>query len=455
MAVTALTVRLQEDTDSMANLAFWLFNCIALLSYLKRDGKLADASSEYQLHLSDLINEIFVYVIRDTERRIDRTLDAAMLDYESLPGFDDIDFEGEGWSLVKTLTGKRSRIFSAKYTPPPGSAFDPPSPNGSPSPTGSPPKLDSKRLSRTASSTPASPRDITRILSATLFILNAYDVHASIISQALSQVFYWLSCECFNRILSRRKYLCRSKAVQIRLNATALEDWVRSNRLPIKIFTQPFAPLNHLLQWLQCLSGEQAVDGLLGTMGTLVSLNPLQMLKASREYRFEVGESRMSEECRQHLVQTQQDWDRMRIQKSIEAAEREQAAFEMLSESGSPANPDGTPSSDVAAGLSPETQAKHQAAQAAIDAAFKEHASWNSFVPPQAPDTLSELLDPRYMVSPSSQITSVSLKRWPAAALCLALVPPHLAAEQPGRVFRSSFFCCGRAFPAGQRGHFV
>ena len=59
--------------------AFWLSNATLLLHYLKKDGGLVEATVEFQLHLAELINEIFVLVIRDAERRMNKVLDAAML----------------------------------------------------------------------------------------------------------------------------------------------------------------------------------------------------------------------------------------------------------------------------------------------------------------------------------------------------------------------------------------
>lgn len=73
--------------------------------------------------------------------------------------------------------------------------------------------------------------------------------------------------------------------------------------------TEHFRPLNELLQWLQCLSSETSIDGLLSTTQNLKTLNPTQMRKAVKEYRYEVEETKMSEECAQYLAQLQKDWE--------------------------------------------------------------------------------------------------------------------------------------------------
>lgn len=38
------------------------------------------------------------------------------------------------------------------------------------------------------------------------------------------------------------------------------------------------------------------------------ALNPFQMRRAVRDYRYEVGEGRMNDECLQYLAQLQKDW---------------------------------------------------------------------------------------------------------------------------------------------------
>ena len=77
----------------------------------------------------------------------------------------------------------------------------------------------------------------------------------------------------------------------------------------MQMVTAHFKPLNELLQWLQCLSSETSIDGLISTIQSLSTLNPLQMRKVSKEYRYEVDEPKMSDECQQYLQQLQKDWE--------------------------------------------------------------------------------------------------------------------------------------------------
>jgi hypothetical protein len=213
-----------------------------------------------------------------TERKIDTLLDAALLDYEPLEDFDDIRFEGE-WALFRTFAKTKQRTILPKASAVFASVNGSVNPDGSSSPgllgslrekmENSPFRTPNRhqslqdlrgtaRADATSDRTPVgplaksliSPKSITDVMSGVLVVLQLYEVNPAIVIQAFSQVFFWISCELFNRILTRKKYLCRSKAVQIRMNVTALDDWVRSNGLPIKIATKHLEPVTQLLQWL-------------------------------------------------------------------------------------------------------------------------------------------------------------------------------------------------------------
>jgi hypothetical protein len=47
------------------------------------------------------------------------------------------------------------------------------------------------------------------------------------------------------------------------------------------------------------------------------------MRRAIRDYRYEVNEGRMTEECTQYLAQLQKDWERHRVKLGVEALRKE------------------------------------------------------------------------------------------------------------------------------------
>lgn len=265
----------------MTILAFWISNATLLLYYLKKDPGLTQETTHFQAQMAELIHEIYILIVRDAERRMDKVLDTAILDHETIPGFEDIAFQNE-WKFLRS---------KPKVKPEPADKrFRPPSP---------------KRKAQ------ISPRNITSLLSSTLFVLDLYDVHSVITAQILSQLHYWLGAEIFNRIMSNKKYLARTKAMQIRMNISTLEDWARTNnRQPehyeggmttpvgeptIDAARRHLAPVVQLLQWLQCFSslGEDR-EAMETTIQQLPTLSTMQLLHAVKYYRAEVGEKTLS-----------------------------------------------------------------------------------------------------------------------------------------------------------------
>ncbi|KAJ5988819.1 hypothetical protein N7481_004029 [Penicillium waksmanii] len=316
--LTSATEKINDVVEryqwDMTMQAFWLSNATLLLHYLKKDGELQEATVQFQLHLAELINEIFVLIIRDAERRMNKVLDAAMLDHETIPGLEDIAFQNE-WKLFRK---KKSEVPE-----PAEKRFRPPSP---------------RRRAQ------ISPRNITSLLSSTLFVLDLYDVHSVITTQILSQLLYWLSAEIFNRIMSTRRYLARTKAMQIRMNVSALEDWARNNnRQPehydngsmsatgentVDAARQHLAPVIQLLQWLQCFSslGEDH-ESLVTTLLQLQQLIPLQLIHAVKSYRAEVGEKGLTKQAMKFLLDMQRDPEILfREQHRIQAVKEAAAA---------------------------------------------------------------------------------------------------------------------------------
>ena len=279
----------------MTILAFWISNATLLLHYLKKDMGLSESSGEFQLQLAELINEIFILIIRDAERRIDKVLDVAILDHETIPGFEDIAFQDE-WKLFKRKVKVEEEPAEKRFRPPS-------------------PKAKAK----------PSPRNVTSLLSSTLFVLDLYDIHSVIISQILAQLFYWIGAELFNRIMSNRKYLARTKAMQIRMNISVLEDWARANnRVPehyengsmhasgedtVTAARRHLMPTVQLLQWLQCFSSlqEDDLEGLVGTLQQLTRLSYQQEIHAVKHYRAEVGEKGLPKSAMKYLLAMQKE----------------------------------------------------------------------------------------------------------------------------------------------------
>jgi len=300
----------------MTILAFWISNATLLLHYLKKDVGLVEATVDFQLQLAELINEIFILIVRDAERRMNKVLDEAMLDHETIPGLEDVHFQNE-WKLF------RSKSKTKQPPEPAEKRYGPPSP---------------KRKAQ------VSPRNITSLLSSILFVLDLYDVHSVITTQILSQLFYWLGAELFNRIMTTRKYLARTKAMQIRMNVSTLEDWARANNRQPEHYEngsticagestsesarRHLAPVIQLLQWLQCFSSlGDDFESLVTTLLQLQELTPAQLIHTVKNYRPEVGEKGLTKNAMKFLVELQNDPDLLyrehqKLQEAKEERER-------------------------------------------------------------------------------------------------------------------------------------
>ncbi|KIJ45525.1 hypothetical protein M422DRAFT_67024 [Sphaerobolus stellatus SS14] len=417
--------------DDIMLQSFWLYNTTALLHFLRCDNTVAEICDLLDLFslLEGVIRAIYVFIIRIAERKMDPLLDTALLDHAPISSeFDNIHFEDE-WSIFRPFASSGTKLKKKQQheTAPsagtsgasaslrsPSSSSRPPSPALGSQNSGAPPSArfswtQSLTRSKAASVSPnsllnpdsssPSPNSITALLEALHTLLTLAGVNPATVTQIFSQVLYWSSCELFNRILTRKKYICRSRAVQIGMNVSVLEEWVVSSGLPHGVESH-FTPVRELLHWLQCLSSISEFTALVETIQTMKSLNPLQMRRAVRDYRYEVSETRMSEECSQYLIQLQKDWERRRVRLGVEALRREMGDKDYDRE-GSVASTINEVPEDVSQtpSLSGSTQSSQLTrAQRGIDLLFSrdyERAEWEA---PQPPEALGELRDSRHML---------------------------------------------------------
>ncbi|KAJ9096425.1 hypothetical protein QFC21_005247 [Naganishia friedmannii] len=372
-----------------------------------------------------------VHIIRLVETKLDGLIDPALLDHE-LADDPQVKFEDE-WastSFFRSLTAAASSKKMRNPVPAVSSLFEDSALPGSPrsavpvtpsrsmaesskSPRGmmdSPRASVGKTLRRPRSVTDlgasvtdtlrdalfedtVSPSNIIGILSSTLLVLQVYSVNPAFILQIFSQVFVWMAAETFNRIISSvsgKRYQCRSKAMQIRLNLEALAEWIRlQSALPDEIYKVQFRRVTQLLQWLQCSSQITDIQIMIPTIRHLPDLTPLQLQRAIRDYRFEVGESRISSECLQHLTELQQDWERRRVKSDIDRIHREvgiRRSSRRSYESGdSPDSCFGAQDIDTLEGDE-------------INTIFGPNAGMAPYKPASSPQSASEFEDSRFML---------------------------------------------------------
>jgi len=136
------------------------------------------------------------------------------------------------------------------------------------------------------------------------------------------------------------------------------------------------------------------------------------MRRAVRDYRYEVGESRMTEECSQYLAQLQKDWERQRVKLGVQALRKSVCALSLRlllrliseqiadrEESDSDIN-DGASVAQAAQAIqaTSESESNEVAAQKSIDNLFSRTSDKSEWTPPKPPAVLGELLDSRHML---------------------------------------------------------
>lgn len=413
-ATDAIEEKFFSRSEDITCLVFCLYNATIWLHLMQCDNAINEGCEmlgSFEL-LEQVINSVFVFIIRYAERRIDQLLDAAILDNSPVASeFESVQFESE-WSFLRPFSAKKKSVANTpnhgtpkNSTPssPPFLPSRPPSPSPlslGPAPV-TPKGFSSLRQTLSRAKTPSTAfnthsdvpqttglRDMTSFLTALHTLLTLSDVNPVLMIQFWSQVMYWTSCEIFNRILTRKKYLCRSKAVQIGMNLVVLEEWIENMGLPRGIASH-LIPVRDLLNWLQCLSSITDFSNLVATIQTMKNINPLQMRRAVRDYKYEVNEGRMTDECIQYLTQLQKDWERHRVKMGVEALRKEMGEREREREL------EDSMGSEAA---SLNTSSETFAAQHSIDNLFDRSYSQSEWEPAKAPQVLGELLDSRHML---------------------------------------------------------
>ncbi|KAG1111577.1 hypothetical protein G6F42_014981 [Rhizopus arrhizus] len=279
-ALYRISNNIKGNTQNVHILSYWMTNITRLLYYLKKDAELVVATAEYQLRLSELVSETYNYMVNDIGKRITQILEPAMLEHDPISGFEDVNFVDDWQRFFRRSTSSRKSEDGMQMQ-----------------------RSNANSSTMTATTTATndlptrviSPKTITQLFSSTFYVLQSYEVHSTIIIQALAQFFHFLSCELFNHILSKKKYLCRSKAVQVRMNLSALEEWIRHNHLPPSLISY-LNPSIQLVQLLQCVSQLDTPASFQSTVKMFDTINPLQIKRCVMNYRYETNEQRIPEE---------------------------------------------------------------------------------------------------------------------------------------------------------------
>ncbi|CAO3620586.1 unnamed protein product [Cunninghamella blakesleeana] len=268
-ALERISKIIQNNDKDIRLLTYWMTNFTQLLYYLKKDQGLVVSTAMYQLKLSEMISETYTLMIHDVQSRLSKISAPALLgNYGLIPGIEDVHF-ADDWQRFFYGNSKRG-------------------------------------MSTAANDMTSTPRTMIHLLSSTCDILKANQVQSTIIIQTMAQLLHFISCDLFNQILTNKKLICRSKALQIRMNISYIEDWLRNQSFHRVLFNY-LTPCIQLLQLLQCISQLDSVQSLLDTMAACDTLNAFQVKRCIVNYRYEVNEAPISDQVTQYIIQLVDD----------------------------------------------------------------------------------------------------------------------------------------------------
>lgn len=316
-------------------LSYWL-SVLQYLHFYFTKGKLYAAYARYLQELVNLTQSLVATLSFSINLRLNLLVDDCIINYTSLVDVSSVLY-AKDWNLFKNKSKKHPStyddILDMLYPPK---------------------ELELMR---------PSPIRYVQVLGALDYVLKLHAVDPLLQFQTYSQVFYCINATIFNRIIASSKNTSRAKAVQIRLNLSALEDWLRSRNhhiyrpdrvgglvsllapekraTPLKnvlleeddakdahtlsflykslyyVGRTNLMPTIELLQWLQVMSAIGDQEALVNTINEFDYLNYYQIYKVAYNlYRYEVEEKKLPKPLVQYLKRLMNDQGENQVSRS-------------------------------------------------------------------------------------------------------------------------------------------
>ncbi|KAI5967387.1 hypothetical protein KGF57_000415 [Candida theae] len=312
----AFNMALQEDTSAMGAgdivlLSYWLSSLQFLHFYFSK-GKIYLKFPRFLQEIINLVQSLIATLSFSINSRLNLIVNDCILNFTSLIDVSNTLY-AKDWNLFKKNKSHPNNyddILNTLYPPTQNELMKP------------------------------SPVRYIQVLGALDYVLKIHSVDKLFRVQTFSQVFYYIDCVIFNSIISQSKYCTRAKAVQIRLNLSAIEDWLRSRDLKVykhddigglnklvgdsnvqlhnllsednslskkdprnlsfyydsvyHICKNQLQPTIELLQWLQCMTSLTDEESLINTINQFDYLNYYQLYKvAYKLYKYAVDEPKL------------------------------------------------------------------------------------------------------------------------------------------------------------------
>lgn len=206
----------------IVTIGYWISALNHLYYFLIRDtacnffSKYPSILQELILCLQSLISKLAFTL----DARLEPLLEPCILQYNSVPDFE-VVYKND-WKLFKNKakTNKKNsyeEIIDMLYPPSYSEQMKP------------------------------SPLRVIQTLGALLYVLELFYINDIIKQQCLSAVMFYIGSYLFNKVISNKKYCSRVKAMEIRLNLSYIQDWLRANNL--QPFIEEDANFSTVLSW--------------------------------------------------------------------------------------------------------------------------------------------------------------------------------------------------------------
>lgn len=314
----------------IVTISYWISALNHLYYFLVRDTA-CNLLSKYPQILQELISclQSLVYKLAFTlDTKLEPLLESCVLEYNSVPDIDVI-YKND-WKIFKNKNKNPKTSYEEIID-----MLYPPSYNEQMKP---------------------SPLKVIQTLGALLYVLELFYISDIIKQQCLGSVLYFIGCNLFNKVISTKKYCSRIKAMEIRLNLSYIQDWLRANNLqpfieedgnlntvlswrgdgfPDNLIDKPVGYLNNvcrfngderdpsdasyylnplfkigqyslqpiveLAEWLQVLTGIQDIEGMKDIIDKFDVLSSSTMVQCIRNYHYEVDEKKFSKSLKKWL----------------------------------------------------------------------------------------------------------------------------------------------------------
>ena len=311
-----------EPNVDIVTIGYWISAINHLYYFLLRDTA-CDFLKKYPKILQDLISCLQSGVFKlvfSIDSKLEGLLDSCILEYNSVPDLNVI-YKND-WKIFKKKDQNADKtsydeIIDMLYPPTYTEQMKP------------------------------SPLKVIQTLGALVYVLELFHINDVIKQQCLGSVLYFIGCSLFNRVLNNKKYCSRVKGMEIRLNLSYIQDWLRMNNLhpspkdekdtefpdsligksrgyldgvcryegnerdpndgdyymnPLYNIGQfTLSPIIELAEWLQVLSGIQDLGSLQDVISNFEILSSSSMVESIRNYHYEVDEKKFSKSLKKWL----------------------------------------------------------------------------------------------------------------------------------------------------------